>query len=159
MNATGERSESAQHTGSYYAASAKHATDYAPLTGEHSADVCVIGAGFTGIATALNLVERGYKVHVVEANRVGWGASGRNGGQLIGGISGEAKLAPRGAQEGTKKHQSDERGDVQKTRKNTWFLSTFMCLEVSSCSPLGHFWPPRCSQEVSKSGIKKSTPK
>ena len=40
---------------------------------------------------------------------------------------GEAKLAPRGAQEGTKKHQSDERGDVQKTRKNTWFLSSFGC--------------------------------
>ena len=93
MKANYKQPESAQHTGSYYAASAKHATDYAPLTGEHAADVCVIGAGFTGIATALNLVERGYKVHVVEANRVGWGASGRNGGQLIGGISGEAKLA------------------------------------------------------------------
>ena len=41
--------------------------------------------------------------------------------------AGEAKLAPRGAQEGTKKHQSDERGDVQKTQKQTWFLSSFGC--------------------------------
>ncbi len=83
------------HTGSYYAASVNHVTDYAPLRGEQRADVCVIGAGFSGISTALHLAERGYDVHVVEANRVGWGASGRNGGQLIGGLSGEARMAAR----------------------------------------------------------------
>jgi len=83
------------HTGSYYAASVNDATDYAPLHGEQRADVCVIGAGFTGISTALHLAERGYNVHVVEANRVGWGASGRNGGQMIGGISGEQIIARR----------------------------------------------------------------
>ncbi|MEH6581370.1 MAG: FAD-binding oxidoreductase [Halioglobus sp.] len=82
-----------EHTGSYYAATANEITDYPPLRGEHSADVCVIGAGFTGLSTALHLAEKGFKVHVVETNRVGWGASGRNGGQLIGGISGEHKLA------------------------------------------------------------------
>ena len=81
------------HTDSYYAATANDITDFAPLAGEQSADVCVIGAGFTGISTALHLAERGYNVHVVEANRVGWGASGRNGGQLIGGISGEERIA------------------------------------------------------------------
>lgn len=81
------------HTGSYYAATANRATDYPPLQGDQSADVCVIGAGFTGISTALHLVERGYDVRVVEANRVGWGASGRNGGQLISGISGEQHIA------------------------------------------------------------------
>jgi gamma-glutamylputrescine oxidase len=80
------------HTGSYYAASVNDVTDYAPLQGDKSADVCVIGAGFTGISTALHLAERGYNVHVVEANKAGWGASGRNGGQMIGGISGEEKL-------------------------------------------------------------------
>ena len=72
-------------------------------TGEQSADVCVIGAGFTGISTALHLAERGYNVHVVEANRVGWGASGRNGGQIIGGISGEENIA---------KHLGDDANDV-----------------------------------------------
>jgi len=81
------------HTGSYYAATVGEPTDFAPLRGEHSADVCVIGAGFTGISTALHLAERGYKVHVVEANKVGWGASGRNGGQIIGGIAGEKNIA------------------------------------------------------------------
>lgn len=81
------------HTGSYYAATVNDVTDFSPLLGEQIADVCVIGAGFTGISTALHLTERGYNVHVVEANRVGWGASGRNGGQMIGGISGEKNIA------------------------------------------------------------------
>lgn len=81
------------HTGSYYAATVGEHTDFPPLAGEHTADVCVVGAGFTGLSTALFLAERGYNVHIVEANRVGWGASGRNGGQLIGGISGEAAIA------------------------------------------------------------------
>ncbi|MCP5092301.1 MAG: FAD-binding oxidoreductase [Gammaproteobacteria bacterium] len=84
-----------EHTGSYYAATANETTDFSPLKGEQAADVCVIGAGFTGISTALHLVERGYNVHVVEANKVGWGASGRNGGQLIGGIAGEARIAKK----------------------------------------------------------------
>ena len=82
-----------QHTGSYYAASVNEVTDFAPLEGDVRSDVCVIGAGFTGVSTALHLAERGYKVHVVEANRIGWGASGRNGGQIIAGISGEHRLA------------------------------------------------------------------
>lgn len=81
-----------QHTTSYYAASANEKTSFAPLAGNTRSDVCVIGAGFTGVSTALHLAERGYKVCVVEANRVGWGASGRNGGQLIGGISGYQRL-------------------------------------------------------------------
>lgn len=81
------------HTGSYYAATANEVTHFAPLRGDRSADVCVIGAGFTGISTALYLAERGYDVHVVEASKVGWGASGRNGGQMIGGIAGEKQIA------------------------------------------------------------------
>jgi len=89
-----------QHTGSYYAATVNQVTDYAPLRGAQNADVCVIGAGFTGISTALHLAERGYRVHVVEANRIGWGASGRNGGQIIDGVSGEKKIAKRLGQDG-----------------------------------------------------------
>ncbi len=80
------------HTGSYYAATTNERTGYPSLQGDQQADVCVIGAGFTGIATALTLAERGYSVRVLEANKVGWGASGRNGGQMIGGIAGEKHL-------------------------------------------------------------------
>jgi len=81
------------YAGSYYAATINEPTDYPPLVGDRRADVCVIGAGFTGISTALVLAERGYVVHVVEAHKVGWGASGRNGGQLIHGIPGESTIA------------------------------------------------------------------
>jgi glycine/D-amino acid oxidase-like deaminating enzyme len=84
-----------EHTGSYYAASVNEVTDYPALEGRKSADICVVGAGFTGVATALTLAERGYSVALVEANRVGWGASGRNGGHLINGISGLEKIRKR----------------------------------------------------------------
>lgn len=88
------------HTSSYYAATVNQQLDCQPLKGAQSADVCVVGGGFTGISTALHLVEKGYKVAVVEANKVGWGASGRNGGQMIGGISGEDRLAKPLGKEG-----------------------------------------------------------
>ncbi len=81
-----------EHTGSYYAASVNEVTDYPVLQGRKSVDVCVVGAGFTGVATALTLAERGFSVALVEANRIGWGASGRNGGQIINGISGLEKI-------------------------------------------------------------------
>lgn len=85
----------AQHCASYYAATANWQSDYPQLAGGESADVCVVGAGFTGISCALTLAQRGYSVAVVEARRVGWGATGRNGGQLIHGFSSDAKLAAR----------------------------------------------------------------
>jgi len=81
-----------QHVASYYAASAHHYDDFPVLQGAHQADICIIGGGFTGVASALSLAERGYKVALVEANRIAWGASGRNGGQMIRGISGEARI-------------------------------------------------------------------
>lgn len=80
-----------EHTTSYYAATATK-TAFPRLTGDLRAEVCVIGGGFSGVATALTLAERDYNVCLLEANRIGWGASGRNGGQLIGGISGEERL-------------------------------------------------------------------
>lgn len=81
-----------EHINSYYAASVNSKTNYPPLEGSKKADVCVIGAGFTGVAASLSLAERGYDVSLIEANRVGWGASGRNGGQIIGGFSGEEEM-------------------------------------------------------------------
>jgi gamma-glutamylputrescine oxidase len=74
------------HIGSYYAASVPPAPLRPALEGSVSADVCVIGGGFTGVNTALELAERGLSVVLLEAQRVGWGASGRNGGQLIRGL-------------------------------------------------------------------------
>lgn len=76
------------HPDSWYAATAGELLPRAALTGSIRADVCVIGGGFTGLSAALNLAERGLDVVLLEAERVGYGASGRNGG-LIG--SGQRK--------------------------------------------------------------------
>ena len=83
------------HAASYYAATLNENISYPVLKGSHQADICIVGGGFTGVATALGLAERGYKVALVEANRIGWGASGRNGGQIIGGFSGASKIIER----------------------------------------------------------------
>ncbi len=77
---------SARHTASYYAASSVPQPDYPALTGEVTADVCVVGGGFSGLNTALELAERGFSVVLLEARKIAWGASGRNGGQLIRGV-------------------------------------------------------------------------
>jgi len=68
---------------SWYAASAAPLPEQPVLEGAVQADVCILGAGYTGLTAALELAEAGYRVVVVEAQRVGWGASGRNGGQAI----------------------------------------------------------------------------
>jgi gamma-glutamylputrescine oxidase len=72
-----------QHVDSYYAASRNRHDSYAPLVDTIEADVCIIGAGYTGLSTALFLLEQGFSVAVLEAARVGFGASGRNGGQIV----------------------------------------------------------------------------
>src|SRR5471032_520334 len=76
----------AQHIASYYAASSLPQPDHPALAGELVADVCVVGGGFSGLNTALELAERGLSVVLLEAHKIGWGASGRNGGQLIRGV-------------------------------------------------------------------------
>jgi len=71
-----------EHAPSWYAATANAMPDHPPLQGEVRADVCIVGGGYSGLSAALHLRARGFDVVVLEANRVGWGASGRNGGQL-----------------------------------------------------------------------------
>jgi gamma-glutamylputrescine oxidase len=83
------------HAPSYYAATANPAPPRPRLEGETEADVCIIGAGFTGISAGLELAERGYKVVVLEGARVGWGASGRNGGQIVNGYSRDLDVIER----------------------------------------------------------------
>ena len=80
------------HCHSYFSATRNDAVEYPPLNGDVRTDVCVIGAGFTGLSAALLLAERGLSVTVLEQNRVGWGASGRCGGQMVGGVPGEDRL-------------------------------------------------------------------
>ncbi len=71
---------------SYYLATAADAPRYAPLMGDTTADLCVVGGGCTGLSAALHAAERGLSVVLLEGGRIGWGASGRNGGQIIPGL-------------------------------------------------------------------------
>ena len=79
-------SHSEHHAPSWYAASVQLPDPLPALAGEQQADVCIIGGGFTGLNTAIELAERGLSVVLLEGRRIGWGASGRNGGQLIRGV-------------------------------------------------------------------------
>ncbi len=75
------------HSRSWYADTANPHPTHSALEEAVTCDVCVIGGGYTGLMAALELAERGYEVVLLEAERIGWGASGRNGGQIITGFN------------------------------------------------------------------------
>lgn len=74
---------------SYYAATSNYPDGFRRIEGNERAEVCVVGGGYSGVATALALAEKGVDVALVEQNSIGWGASGRNGGQILGGFGPE----------------------------------------------------------------------
>lgn len=65
-----------QHVASYYAASSHAQADHPALQGEVKVDVCVVGGGFSGLNTAIELAERGFSVALLEARKIGWGPAG-----------------------------------------------------------------------------------
>ncbi len=71
------------HTSSYYAATANYHRDFPVLEGDMECDICIVGAGFSGLSSALHLAQKGFKVVVLESAKVGFGATGRNGGQIV----------------------------------------------------------------------------
>ena len=71
----------------YYAATAPRGEGYAPLQENVECDVAIVGGGLAGLSAAIELADRGYSVTLLEAQQVGWGASGRNGGQVIAGLA------------------------------------------------------------------------
>ncbi|SDG94261.1 NAD(P)/FAD-dependent oxidoreductase [Sulfitobacter delicatus] len=83
------------HTTSYYAASANPAPERPALQGDQEIDICIVGAGYSGLSTGLHLAEKGYKVAIIEGARVGWGASGRNGGQIVNGLNASLQTIKR----------------------------------------------------------------
>ncbi len=76
-----------EHVDSWYARSAVPAPERPRLEGRVTADVAILGGGLTGLSAALELAEAGLRVVLLEARQIGWGASGRNGGQVIFGYS------------------------------------------------------------------------
>ncbi len=87
QNAGNDRSDG--HIDSFYAASVARVAEQPPLDRDRSAKVCVVGGGLTGLSLALELANRDIDVVVLEARRLGWAASGRNGGQALVGFTGE----------------------------------------------------------------------
>ncbi|SEW22718.1 gamma-glutamylputrescine oxidase [Cognatiyoonia koreensis] len=87
MNPLFRNDRRGEHAPSWYADSADIPPQRPALKGQETADVCVVGAGFTGLTAALRLADRGMKVIVLEAHRAGFGASGRNGGQVGSGFN------------------------------------------------------------------------
>ena len=85
MNLLHVNDRAGEYPASYYAATATPMAAFPMLKGQARADVCVIGGGYTGLSAALHLAERGMSVVLLEAHRVGFGASGRNGGQVASG--------------------------------------------------------------------------
>ena len=82
MNLLHANDRPGQYPASYYAATATPMDPLPMLKGDRRADVCIIGGGYTGLSAALHLAQLGFDVVLLEAHRVGFGASGRNGGQV-----------------------------------------------------------------------------
>jgi len=77
---------------SYYTATARDTDPFDQMSGDLHVDVAIVGGGFTGVATALELTEQGHRVALCEAQTIGWGATGRNGGQITGSLSGDIAM-------------------------------------------------------------------
>lgn len=81
-----DRVHTDNHPASYYSATLNDDRCYAALEGNTDVDICIVGGGLTGLSAAIHALEKGYKVALIEQCRIGWGASGRNGGQVLGGF-------------------------------------------------------------------------
>lgn len=87
MNLLDANDRRGSYPASWYAASTDELSAFAPLRGETKADLCVIGGGYTGLSAALHAAQSGLDVVLLDAQRVGFGASGRNGGQVGSGFN------------------------------------------------------------------------
>ena len=126
---------------SYYAATATPSPVHPTLRSEVSADVCVVGAGYTGLSAALELAKTGYKVVVLEAKTVGYGASGRNGGQICTGFSaGQGKIEAQLGKEDARKcfAIAEEAKQLINDRINDYKIDCDLAWGYLHCIPKAH---------------------
>ena len=118
MNLIYANDKRGQYPDSWYAATATPLDPFPNLKGETTADVCVVGGGYTGLSTALHLAEKGYSVALLEAQRIGFGASGRNGGQVGSGHNMDQQaLEKKLGKEDARKLWDIARDSVEMTKK------------------------------------------
>ena len=86
------KKESGLNDNSYHEASVVRPPAHCPLRGHVRADICIVGGGYAGLSSAIELAARGFSVALLEARRIGSGASGRNGGQVLPGYAGQAAM-------------------------------------------------------------------
>ena len=111
---------------SYYASTRSPGEVRPPVDGRVDTEVCVIGGGLAGLSTALELAERGKQVRLLESRRVGWGASGRNGGMVGPGFSlGTGKLVSKLGMDGARElfALSREGGELVRERIAAYAMS------------------------------------
>ncbi|MEP3296684.1 MAG: FAD-binding oxidoreductase [Pseudoruegeria sp.] len=111
------------HVASYYAASSNPVSMRPALKEDMQFDVCVVGAGYTGLSTALHLAEQGHNVAILEGARIGWGASGRNGGQIVNGLNASLQTIERRYDRDTANFVANlvmEGGDIIRERVKTY---------------------------------------
>lgn len=147
---------------SYYQATRQPFAPCPPLTGDVAADVCIIGAGYTGLSAALELAEHGYKVVVLEAQAVGYGASGRNGGQICTGFSSgqgkiEGQLGKADAREAFA--IAEEAKTLLTSRLQTYNIDCDLTWGYLHCIPKAHQFDElkAWQQEYEDLGVKGST--
>ena len=129
MDLLHENDQLGTYPNSWYAATANPLAPFPSLKGEVKADVCIIGGGYTGLSAALHLAEAGFDVVLLEAHRVGWGASGRNGGQLGTGQRQEQDYLEQTLGLGPAKHLWDIALEATNTARS------LICLLYTSPSP------------------------
>lgn len=147
---------------SYYQATRQAFPPCPPLQGEVQADVCVIGAGYTGLSAALELAANGYKVVVLEARTVGYGASGRNGGQICTGFSsGQGKIEAQIGKDDARKAFAiaEESKTLLVDRLKTYDIDCDLTWGYLHCIPKAHQFDElkAWQQEYEALGLKGST--
>lgn len=112
-----------KHTDSYYANSIDNMPDYPQLQDHIEADICIVGAGFSGLSSALHLSQKGFKVVVLESAKIGFGATGRNGGQIVNSYSRDVDVIEKRYEPKIAKALCDmifEGGDIIRDLINTY---------------------------------------
>ena len=149
-----------EHTSSYYAASANKYAPFDTLNESISCDVCVVGGGYTGLSSALHLAEAGFDVVVLEASRIGFGASGRNGGQLVNSYSRDIDVIEKNYGMDTARMLGSmmfDGGEIIRERIKRYQIDCdyrpggktfcFVCIEIL---PFNHFLKSHCSKLSTK---------